>query len=584
MCSDGPFTLAGGRAAPPRSASSRVPAEIEAGSLPRTGPAMVEEAVFLIPYRLLYNGALARFPVACIVGIAVLVGLFFYIMYVVAERHFARALQYLARMLSLSQEITGVTLLAFGNGAPDFFTSLCGAEEKPVAIISGSIGSGLFILTVVFGMVIIFAKRAPEGGPAMAAVGEEGEERTAGGAQSCIPELSCAKEGAPRISRVPFLRSASVYIPCVVLLGVFSVASHIPYWLPLLLLLLYVAYLATLVAIHLMGVAMPKEPTVVSVIVDGRDIYKERMGAAEHFGSLSMAAKLCFALRHTLWEGRAAGALRVPWLARRVAAVLIAPVTLALNLLILPMEDSDEYELTGEQSISLKFLHRLRCLVAPFASLALLGVLLLPAALLRSHLVWGLYICLATSLSIGMWLTTRWGERPRLFRLHIAQAFVMSICCIYATSKELICCLCFVGNVLGIPDDIMGLTVLAWGNSIGDLVADVAIAKSGGLDTAAVAIFSGPIQNVLLSLGMAFANATLRTSDWQVSVDHMYGYTLLALALLLLVLALCLVAIPFVLGYRLPRRFGVLLIAIYIVYLPCAIMLWSLDVKGPHLF
>ena len=35
------------------------------------------------------------------------------------------------------------------------------------------------------------------------------------------------------------------------------------------------------------------------------------------------------------------------------------------------------------------------------------------------------------------------------------------------------------GSIIGLSHAILGLTVLAWGNSIGDLVADVAIAKSG---------------------------------------------------------------------------------------------------------
>ena len=32
---------------------------------------------------------------------------------------------------------------------------------------------------------------------------------------------------------------------------------------------------------------------------------------------------------------------------------------------------------------------------------------------------------------------------------------------------------------MGIPSDILGLTVLAWGNSIGDTVSNVIVAKQG---------------------------------------------------------------------------------------------------------
>ena len=35
------------------------------------------------------------------------------------------------------------------------------------------------------------------------------------------------------------------------------------------------------------------------------------------------------------------------------------------------------------------------------------------------------------------------------------------------------------GVIFGLSDAILGLTILAWGNSIGDLVPDVSIARAG---------------------------------------------------------------------------------------------------------
>ena len=51
---------------------------------------------------------------------------------------------------------------------------------------------------------------------------------------------------------------------------------------------------------------------------------------------------------------------------------------------------------------------------------------------------------------------------------------------------------------------VLGLTVLAWGNSIGDLVADVAVARAGSPDMAVTACFAGPLFNMLVGLGVAF--------------------------------------------------------------------------------
>ena len=44
---------------------------------------------------------------------------------------------------------------------------------------------------------------------------------------------------------------------------------------------------------------------------------------------------------------------------------------------------------------------------------------------------------------------------------------------------ELLNCLEALAALLELPQALLGLTVLAWGNSGGDLVADVAVAKAG---------------------------------------------------------------------------------------------------------
>lgn len=49
------------------------------------------------------------------------------------------------------------------------------------------------------------------------------------------------------------------------------------------------------------------------------------------------------------------------------------------------------------------------------------------------------------------------------------------------------------GLLLGISNTILGLTVLAWGNSLGDLVADVTVAKEGLPAMAIAGCFAGPM-------------------------------------------------------------------------------------------
>lgn len=62
------------------------------------------------------------------------------------------------------------------------------------------------------------------------------------------------------------------------------------------------------------------------------------------------------------------------------------------------------------------------------------------------------------------------------------------------------------GIIGHVKPSILGLTVLAWGNSLTDLMANISIAlqSSGGSSMAMTACFAGPLFNLLLGLGIGF--------------------------------------------------------------------------------
>ena len=48
----------------------------------------------------------------------------------------------------LSQNIAGVTILAFGNGAPDIFSALASVQQaRPELLLGGLFGAGIFVTT-----------------------------------------------------------------------------------------------------------------------------------------------------------------------------------------------------------------------------------------------------------------------------------------------------------------------------------------------------------------------------------------------------------------------------------------------------
>jgi Ca2+/Na+ antiporter len=58
--------------------------------------------------------------------------------------------------MKLSDTIAGVTLLAFGNGAPDVFSSILAATRMEIGLsIGGLLGGSIFVTMIVLGRVVL---------------------------------------------------------------------------------------------------------------------------------------------------------------------------------------------------------------------------------------------------------------------------------------------------------------------------------------------------------------------------------------------------------------------------------------------
>ena len=88
---------------------------------------------------------------------------------------------------------------------------------------------------------------------------------------------------------------------------------------------------------------------------------------------------------------------------------------------------------------------------------------------------------------------TNFHEAPKFHSAFAYLGFVASVCWIYFLANEVIDLLQAIGILFGLSDVILGLTVLAWGNSLGDLISNISMAKQGFPRMAISACFGGPL-------------------------------------------------------------------------------------------
>ena len=136
---------------------------------------------------------------------------------------------------------------------------------------------------------------------------------------------------------------------------------------------------------------------------------------------------------------------------------------------------------------------------------------------------------------------------------------------IYVIAEELIVCLSCIGFVLGIPPGILGLTLLAWGNSVGDISSNVSVAIKGYGEMAIAGCYAGPIFEMLVGLGASYFLAALETypASFPVQFDSSTWLTLFFLVVSLT----STLYIVYKQGGMFDKKLGYYLIFLYAIYL-----------------
>lgn len=143
--------------------------------------------------------------------------------------------------------------------------------------------------------------------------------------------------------------------------------------------------------------------------------------------------------------------------------------------------------------------------------------------------------------------------------------FIIAATWIDAIATQLVKLLTLLGVICRIPGSIMGLTILAWGNSMGDLSANLTMAKKGLANMAITACFAGPVFNILIGLGGGFLKLNSMTgneiTEVEMTTSVSIGFCFLAVNCVLVMVAGLVVNSGVI-----PKAYGYVAVALYVIY------------------
>ena len=117
--------------------------------------------------------------------------------------------------------------------------------------------------------------------------------------------------------------------------------------------------------------------------------------------------------------------------------------------------------------------------------------------------MWGLIPGLICSIFI-IFCTKVSVAPPKLLIIFAILGFIISLFWVKFAADIVVDLLKIFGNFANLPSSILALTVLSWGNIVGDLSANLAMTKKGFGEMAITGSMAGCIFNINMGLGASF--------------------------------------------------------------------------------
>ncbi|XP_015460188.2 mitochondrial sodium/calcium exchanger protein isoform X2 [Astyanax mexicanus] len=463
----------------------------------------------------------------------------FLVLGLIASQFFCPNLSAISSTLRLTHNVAGVTFLALGNGAPDVFSAMAAFSRPQTAglAIGALFGAGIFVTTVVAGSVTL------------------------------VKPFTVASR--------PFLRDIIFYMAAVFWTFTILYKGWIDLKEALGYLGLYVLYVITVVVSTYIyrrrtrSLRGPLQNSEVANDIQASDYYRENINGtlqeheAEYEPLISFTEttskiflKSISPVDTRIWR-------RSHW-AWRALKIIQLPFEVVL-LLTVPVVDTDKEDHNWKRPLNC-----LHIITGP-----LVCVLTFQSGHYGLYLIQGDFpVWLLTAL-IGVFLSgivfcTTNNERPPPYHfLFSLLGFVVSALWISTVASEIVSVLHLLGIVLSLSNTVLGLTLLAWGNSIGDCFSDITIARQGYPRMAISACFGGIIFNMLFGVGLGCLLQMFHNGVVMLEPEGLLGWVLSGALGLSLVLSFVLVPLQ---RFHLNRAYGIFLLIFYAAFLVVALL------------
>ncbi|XP_037951901.1 putative cation exchanger C3A12.06c isoform X3 [Teleopsis dalmanni] len=451
-------------------------------------PEECKTANFLFDYMHLYY-CVIRFPwepLTTFIGILVLVFvimILFMILYNSADNFFCPSLQSLSNLLGLNENVAGVTLLAFGNAAPDAFTSFASLifEER-------------VIYSDVFASEILGTKK--------------------------------------KVSLIQAISILSIYI-------IYIIAVIVDQYLA--------KYVAKKVdeRMEKLNTFNISEKTQLDDLLTDVGLNDKALPKSEESGDEPPQYSFLGQFFLTIspfkiddWKSSHCFS--------RLIMIISIPIILPLKIFI-PVVN-DELPLIGWS----RLLNSIQTIILPT---------------LFTYIIFSpyyLYVLAATSpFGILLFIFTKTNTVPYFFSFYSILGVFGSIFVIYSVAQEIISVLAVIGYSSQCSNSFLGCTLLAWGNSIGDLITNTTMARYGYPKMAFAACFGGPLIASLVCIGGTTTARILATGAPCEIAKGLFGENsevFLVLCLIFSILALTTT------NFHMRRCVGVFMISLYVLY------------------